>query len=292
MNDLRSARRAGTLGLTLLVVIAASTRVALRVWPPEREAWVLIGVTVDTSVLYARLSSASTGFYDRQVTSRLAALPAHGFPVEHRAMLGPADASGNGISGGTDSLTLDGAAWHLRVAGDDVQARASVTVEGDGQCPPSPGSLSGVLGVGDGAENSGAFVLDGAAMVLHTVARGVVHGRALYVLGRDFSAGVDPLGDCTAWVLAGETTWTGAAPEIPAGAEADVTLGEWQLHVRRLDSALKMDSYGQLLPFERWASLLVGWPEPHQELQRVVVTVEGPGLSTQSPGVMLDRGVR
>ena len=310
MNDHRSAGRAGALALTLLIIVAAGVRLALGVWPPQREAWVLVGVTVDTSALYARLSSGSTGFYDRQVTSRLAALPAHGFPVEHRAMMGPANPSSTGISGSTDSLTLAGSTWHLKVSGDDVQVRASVKGAGgtggggdggpgggdggEGPCPPALGSLRGVLGVGDGAENSGAFVLDGTAMVFRTTARGVVHDRALYVLGRRFSAGVDPLADCPAWVTSGESTWTGEAPGLPSDEEIDVALGEWRLHVRRISGPLKLDSYGHLLPFEQWAARLVGWPEPHQSLQRVTVSVEGPdaGSTTESPGLILDRGVR
>ncbi len=296
MNGLRSARRAGALAVALLGLITLGVRLALVLEPPTREAWTLIAITVDTSGLYARLSAASTGFYNHQITSRLVALPAAGFAIEHRAMLGPSPVSGDGIAGGADSLTRTDGVWHLRIAGNDVQARAIVTPRVPSapasDCAPAPGALTGVLGSGDGTEASGALVLDGTAVVVHTLARGVVNDRALYVLGPQFAAGIDPLADCPAWVVSATKRWTGAAPEIGPGSEADVDLGDWHLHVRRLDDALKMDSYEQLLPIEHLAARIVGWPEPHQELQRVLVRVSGPGFTNPVPGLILDRTTR
>ena len=292
MKGLIAARRAGTLLLLLVVLALAAVRLALSFAPPVREAWTLIAVNVDMSVLWARMSTSSTGFYDHQVTTRLAALPTRSFPVEHRAMLGPAVGTVNGIAAGGDDLTWALGIWHLHVGGDDVQVRATLPETTPAACPPTPGELSGVLGVGDGGDQSGALVLDGSAVVVHTLARGVIRDRALYVLGPGFSAGIDPLADCPAWVRAGERSWSGEPPEVQDGVGAPIHLGEWTLQVHLEDDPLRMEAFGQLQPIERWAAAAVGWPEPVQTLERAIVTVEGPGVSGPRAGLLLQRSVK
>lgn len=296
MKRLIAAFRASVALVLLALLALVGVRIALVVAPPAREAWALIGVSVDRSVLYVRLSTSSTGFYDHQVTTRLAALPTQSFAIEHRAMLGPAEGTVNGIAAGSDDLTWASGVWHLHVGGDNVQVRATLHdapggPEGPGGCPPMAGSLAGVLGVGDGGDSSGALVLDGKAVVVHTVARGVVRNRALYVLGTDFAAGVDPLADCPAWVRAGAASWSGDAPTVPQDG-GELRLGDWILTVHREDDALRMETFGHLLGFERWAAALVGWPEPVQILQRATVTVNGPGVSGPRPGLVLEREVK
>lgn len=293
MKRLIAALRASVVLLLLSLLALVGVRIALVVAPPEREAWALIGVSVDRSILYARLSTSSTGFYDHQVTTRLAALPTQSFAVEHRAMLGPAEGTVNGIAAGSDDLTWAAGVWHLHVGGDDVQVRATLRMEdepeGPGGCPPTAGALAGVLGVGDGGDSSGAMVLDGKAVVVHTLARGVVRNRALYVLGPDFAAGIDPLADCPAWVRAGAASWSGDGAIVPEADVGEVRLGEWTLTVHREGDALRMETFGHLLGFERWAAAIVGWPEPIQILQRTTVTVDGPGVSGPRPGLVLER---
>lgn len=296
MKRLIAASRASVVLVLLTLLALVGVRIALLVAPLEREAWALIGVSVDRSILYARLSTSSTGFYDHQVTTRLAALPTQSFAVEHRAMLGPAEGTVNGIAAGSDDLTWAAGVWHLHVGGDNVQVRAMLhaedvpeSPEAPGGCPPTAGSLAGVLGVGDGGDSSGALVLDGKAVVVHTLARGVVRNRALYVLGPDFAAGIDPLADCPAWVRAGAASWSGDAPTVPEPDGGEVRLGDWMLTVHREDDALRMETFGHLLGFERWAAAIVGWPEPIQILQRTTVTVHGPGVSGPRPGLVLER---
>ena len=296
MNTLQSTRRGGFVGGVFVLLVAGITRVVVSVSPPEREAWSLISVSSDMSVLYARMSTASTGLLDHQVTSRLAALPIHSYTIEHRAVLGPiADETDrtNGISSGADLLRWRVDRWQLRMGGDDVQVRAELKPAPIRSCPPSLGTVSGVLGVGDGGATSGAMLLDGTAAVVHTLARGDVENRAIYVLGPTFSAGVDPLSDCPAWVVSGAEQWTGQAialaddPDAPAGA---LQLGAWTLRVRRLDDALRIESFGQILPFERWMARLAGVREPVMRLQRATVRVEGPGIAGPRAGLVIDRG--
>ena len=297
MNTLQSTLRGGLVGGVLVLLVALVTRAVISVYPPEREAWSLISVSRDMSVVYARMSTASTGLLDHQVTSRLAALPIHSYAVEHRAVLGPIDGGQslqNGIASGADSLRWRVDRWALRMGGDDVQVRAELKPGPIQSCPPSLGSVSGVLGVGDSGSASGAMLLDGTAAVIHTIARGNVENRAIYVLGPGFSAGVDPLADCRAWVVAGADQWTGEAvaladdPDAPAGS---LQLGAWTLRVRRLDDALRMESFGQVLPFERWMARLAGVREPVMRLQRATVRVEGPGISGPRAGLVIDRGL-
>jgi hypothetical protein len=125
------------------------------------------------------------------------------------------------------------------------------------------------------------------------VARGEVENRAIYVLGPSFSAGVDPISDCPAWVVAGSEQWTGQAialaedPEAPAGA---LQLGAWTLRVRRLDDALRIESFTQILPLERWMARLMGVREPVTRLQRATVRVEGPGIAGPRAGLVIARG--
>ncbi len=294
MSGVRSAVQAGALAALIMAAVAIAVRVTLWIAPPEREAWTLIGITTDTTALYARLSTSSTGFYDGQVTTRLAALPPQSFVVEHRAMLGPAEGGEDGIVSGSDGLTRSGGSWKLRIGGNNVQVRATSTPSHPPirECPPETGKLAGVLGVGDGGDASGALLLDGRAVVVHTLAVGEVSNEALYVLGPGFAAGVDPLADCPAWVISGTEEWVGEAPELPEGSEGDVQLGPWTLHIRRLGEPLRMDSHGHLLPIERWAATLVGWREAHQRLQRVTVRMEGPEVNGPRSGVMLRRTVR
>ena len=76
-------------------------------------------------------------------------------------------------------------------------------------------------------------------------------------------------------------------PDAPAGS---LQLGSWTLRVRRLDDALRMESFGQVLPFERWMARLAGVREPVMRLQRATVRVEGPGISGPRAGLVIDRG--
>lgn len=292
MTGFAALRRATVAFFVLGALALAFVRIVLGVAPPEREAWTLFALNVDRTVLFARLSQSATGFYADQVTTRLVALPAASFAVEHRAMLGPpATPSGeSGVASGGDQLTWGAGTWHLRVGGSDLQVRADLASPAATACPPAPGALAGVLGVGDGGDVSGAMVIDGTGVVVHTVARGVVTAPALYVLSPDFSAGVDPLADCQAWVRAGSASWSGPPPEVVE--DTPFRLGEWTLVVHREGDPLRMESYGHLLPMERWAGAAAGWPEPIQVLQRVTVDAQGPGTTGPHAGLIVTRSVR
>lgn len=292
VTGLVALRRATVAFLVLGAVALALVRIALRLAPPEREAWTLFALNVDRTVLFARLSQSATGFYADQVTTRLVALPAASFAVEHRAMLGPppTPSGERGVASGGDRLTWDTGTWHLHVGGNDLQVRADLASPAAAACPPAPGALAGVLGVGDGGDVSGAMVLQGTGVVVHSVAKGVVTAPALYVLSPDFSAGVDPLADCQAWVRAGSASWSGPAPEVKE--EAPFTLGEWTLVVHREGDPLRIESFGHLLPMERLAGAAAGWSEPIQVLQRVTVDARGPGTTGPHAGLIVTRSVR
>lgn len=304
MTGLVALRRATVLFVVLGLLALACVRLVLSVAPPEREAWTLFALNVDRTVLFARMSRSSTGFYDDQVTTRLVALPTQSFAVEHRAMLGPALAPDGAkpdgtvlqpggsaaIASGSDVLAWAAGTWHLHIGSDALQARADLPSPEPGGCPPGAGSVTGVLGVGDGGDVSGAMVLEGTGVVVHTVARGIVTAPALYVLTADFSAGVDPLADCPAWVRAGKEQWSGPAPEIVE--ERPFTLGSWTLVVHREGDPLRMEAFGHLLTIERLAGAAVGWPEPIQVLQRVTVEAQGPGTNGPHAGLILSRSAR
>lgn len=294
MTPVESTRWGALYAAIVLLLVAVGARVGLAVSPPTREAWTVVGIANDMSVLYARLSTSNTGLLGRQVTSRVAALQVHGFAIEHRAVLGPAvplgDRHERGIASGSDALQAEDGRWRLQIAGDDVQVRAKVVSPDAGTCPPPIGAMSGVLGVGDGGSASTAMVLGGNAAIVHTVARGNVEGTATYVLGPGFAAGIDPLADCPAWVVTRTAQWSGEATTIDDAADPTYRLGDWTLTVRRLEDAVRMEAFGHTLWVERLLARAMGVREPVVRVQRASVRVDGPGEAGPRPGVRIERG--
>lgn len=277
------------LGLGLaagLGLAVAGARLGLALVPPEREALNLVSVGSDTSALWARWSVGDTGFYRDQLTVRLGFVPQDGRTLVHRGMHGPQVLADRGVDAGADRLWRGDGAWEAAIGTPELQLRARI--EGAAPaCPPAVGALRGNLQAGpEGA------LLTGPAVLTRTVARGPVYDDALYVLGPGFAAGVDPLSDCPAWVVAGDLAWTGAAPALPEERRGEVRLGDWTLRVMNVGDPLLLETDTHLLPFERWAAAVAGWSFPVQRLWRVAVRVDGPGGEGPRTGLRLDRGVR
>ena len=285
-------RRFLAVAVGVLVAVWAAVRVALVVAPPVREAWVLIGVGIDTDVFFARLSVASTGFYDGQLTTRLFYLPQEGESAEHRAMYAPTTLGPDGVAAGPDALTRGPEGdWLLRVGGDGVLAWAQV-IGGGGECGGAVGELTGTLGLTP-AENAGTYqggvLLRGPAVVVHTRAAGRVEDRALYVLGNEVAIGIDPLADCPAWAVVQGERWVGVAPTLAPGPAGQIQVGPWLVSYRATRVGAGADGHGHLLTVERWLADAVGWPSPTLEIQRVSARVIGPGIDTPRTGVLLVR---
>lgn len=275
-----------------LALVWVAVRVTLTVAPPVREAWTVLAVGVDTDVLFARLSVADTGFYARQLTTRLFLLRQGAATIEHRAMYGPTTLDDGGVASGPDRLTRTARGWELRVGGDAVQAGAVI----DGaapSCPPEPGTISGTLGTSPaGAEGSfdGGTLLRGDAVVVRTRSEGREEGAALYVLGPGVRIGVDPLASCPAWAVVGEDRWAGPALPIPSTQAGMATVGPYTVTWRATAATGFADSLAHVGAGERLAAVAVGWPAATLNLVRVGVRVEGPGFDERRTGVLLVRG--
>jgi hypothetical protein len=264
-------------------LLAAGSAAVWRFAQPTRDAWMLVGADADGAIAYVRLSVADTGFLDRQLTTRFALLPPSGNPVEHRAMNGPADLGPDGVAAGPDALVPTGTGWELRIGGEGLGAR--VQLHGAAAaCPPVPGAMVGMV-----EDRSDGRLLSGPGIVLRTHASGHVEDAALYVLGEGFSAGIDPLSDCPAWVRAGDRTWTGDATATLADGDALLQLGSWTLGIRPAGTSVDQDAWAHALPAERWLARLFGNPSPHVMAKRVLVRVDGPGVGQLAPGLTLRR---
>lgn len=285
-------RRFFTVAVGALVAVWAAVRLVLILAPPVREAWVVIGVGIDTDVFFARLSVASTGFYDGQLTTRVFWLPQEGETAEHRAMYAPTTLGVDGVASGPDALLRgqDGT-WHLDVGGDGVLAWAQVTGQG-GACGGTVGELTGTLGLTP-SDNAGSYqggaLLRGPGVVVHTRAVGRVKGRALYVLGNEVAVGIDPLADCPAWAVVAGQRWVGTLPALPAGPQGQIQVGPWVVTYRATRVGASADGHAHLLAVERWLADAVGWPSPTLELLRVSAHVSGPGIDGPRTGVLLVR---
>jgi hypothetical protein len=250
---------------------------------PTRDAWALIGADADGAIVYARLSVSDTGLLDQQLTTRFLLLPVVGDAVEHRATHGPAAPDGPGFAAGTDSLLPTPGGWELRIGGDGLGSRVQVADAAPG-CPPTPGTMTGFV-----EDEVDGRLLTGPGIVVHTHARGHVDDTALYVLGNHFTAGIDPLADCPAWARIGTDSWTGEPAPFTIAPGVVIAMGPWTVTVRGVASPVDQDAWAHILPPERWLAWLAGQQAPHVEARRVLLHVEGPGVSTLAPGLALRR---
>ncbi len=262
----------------------------LRLGLPTRDAVVLVGANDDGSVVFVRLSEANTGLVDRQVTTRLALLPAEGVPVEHRAMHAPSGVSlgADGVVAAPDALTrVTAGAWELRVGGDAAHARLNVTASAPSTaCPPPSGALRGTVQYG--AEG---LLVDGAAGIVHTRVQGRANDGALWVIARGVWIGVDANAThCPAWALHGGTRWSGPAPSLPERIGEAVVVGPYRVTLEAWSPALTLDPLVHVSVPERWLGRLAGLQQ--SSLRRVRVRVVGPDLpagGVPRPGILLDR---
>lgn len=290
--------RAALLGVGLVVAAWIGVRTTLTFAPPVRDAWTLIAVGADTNVLYARWSVASTGFYDRQLTSHFWLLEQNGQVVESRAMYGPARFDDDGVRsegelGGPDHLERHfGQSWDGRVGGAGAQLTAKVTGTADG-CPLGVGTLHALVSSTPGTDAGGydgGELVNGPAVVVRTRATGVVKGSALYVLGNGASLGIDPLATCPAWAVIGKDAWSGPALPLTGGPQGEVSLGRWTVTWRPTSAHAASSAYDHLLGAERWLAIAAGWPTPTLQILRVGVRIRGPGFDEPRTGVLLVRG--
>ena len=277
--------------LVLVLVGIGSARLILARHPPLRDATTVYAVGSDTSVLLTRLSRSDSGFIAGQLTTRVAYIEQGGAVVEHRAQYGGAQVTETGIAGGPDRLERGDRGWQVRVAGGGVQVTAEIRGQQE-SCPPTPGLLNGGLGLtpenalapGGQVSSSGGMVLRASALVVHSVTRDDTPGPALYVFSPTFAAGVDPLAPCPAWVRVGDQTWTGAAPDLGLGP---LSLGQWRLNVKAAGPPVLLDGTAHIHRLEQVLAGLVGFRPAVQELRRVSVKVEGPGVSGPRTGLLL-----
>lgn len=277
---------AGIGGAALLLLVL----LRLLTWnAPTREGWWVIGTTSSLGAFVGRLSYGDSGILRNQVTTRLLLMEPGTEPLEHRAQGLRRE---EGLLPGTvaDHLEQDREGWNFSVSGGSaVSARLQVGLQAPcGEVPGGQGAgrLSGMLRYGNLEGEGDVRRVQGWGVVVHTRARGRVHGRALYVLDAGFAAGLDPLADCPGWWRNREgQSWSGTSPEVPGGERFELKLGEkWmQVRVGRMQS---MDAFGHLLPVERYFSTLIGLPPPILGVRRAIVTVDGEAHA----GVLLFRG--
>lgn len=266
------------LGLGFLIALLGFLVLRLSVHP-VRDAYWIIGNTSSLGFVIARLSTSNTGLLQDQITTRLLLLDPGQIPLEHRAQ-GLSLPVAQGLSTPTDTLlpTKDG--WELRIGGSALAGRIHLRqTEGCGQ---AAGNLDGFLGYDKDIRR-----VDGLGTLVHTQAMGNVSNRALYVFGTRFSAGIDPLSDCPAWWHDAQGAGQGDAPSLPGNDTFQVTLGGHTLQVEVLEGVV-LQSFLHVLPMERWAATIAGFPEPYLYARRALVHVEGETLV----GVLLQRGRR
>lgn len=287
MADNGAPRRGGAwllAGAAAALLVAAGVVRATVV--PVRDTLALVGVDADTVVLWTHLTVANTGLLDDQLTTRLVLLPAPGNdPLEHRAVQGPTAPPGpDGVGAGTDALRPVEDGWELRVGGEGLAARIRARGATVG-CPPTPGDLAGFV------EDRGVEgrLVTGRGVVVHTRVEGDPEADALYVLGPAFAAGVDPLSDCPAWVVAGDATWTGTPPPLDPSPRATLRLGDWALTFRHVGPAVDQAPLGHVLPPERWLAAAMGYA-PRLRARRVTLRVSGPGVDGVRAGLLVERG--
>jgi hypothetical protein len=261
------------LGLTLLAV-------TLRLGAPEREGVSLLVADGGAST-WARLSRGNGGVLEGQVTTRLVRLGA-GAPQAHRAQRPPAPAAGEGLEAGPDAFTPDGSGdWELRVGGDSLRARLRVRGAST-ECPPRPGWAAGAItGEGEGA------TVQGPAIVLRSASRFASSPEALWLVGTEATAGVDPAGACPAWARLGGESWSGAALPPPLRRGDSAQLGPFRLELLGREGAAPMDPLAQLSAFERLlARPFVG---PPAQLVRVRARLTLGGEARDLAGMLLVR---
>lgn len=250
---------------------------------PRTEAWSVVGADADGAVVWAELSVSNTGLLRDQLTTRFLLLPAGPGSIEHRAQWGPATVTDTGVALAPDALTAVPDGWELRVGGGGLGARLQLRGAKPG-CPPEPGTMGGM--VEDRVEGR---LLTGPAVVTRTRTEGHARHTALYVLGADFAAGIDPLAACPAWVRTGDTTWTGEAADFSLAPTTALTLGAWTLTFRSAGDPIVHDGWAHALAAERFGARAFGFAPPVTEARRAVVRVEGPDGARLLPALVLER---
>ena len=266
------------------LVAVGVAQVGVRLWvEPRTEAWSLITADADGAVIWADLSVSNTGLLDQQLTTRLLVLPPGPGSIEHRAQWGPATLDADGVRAAPDGLVATADGWELRVGGEGLGARVRVTGAAPG-CPPTIGAMRGMV-----EDRVDGRLVSGAGLVVRSRSDGHPVGTALYVIGQDIAAGIDPWADCPAWLRAGDDVWTGDAAEFTAARTTALTLGAWTLTFRGVGDAVAHDLWGHALPAERALAAAFGFHAPRHEARRATVRVTGPGLDRLAPALVLRR---
>lgn len=262
---------------------------ALRLWVPSnawvRDAWVLVGVLDDLSVLEVRMSVADTGLLARQLTTRLTLLIAGSSSLEHRAQWLGATLDDEGVHSAQDRLERLGEQWTMEMGEvDDVSARINLTDVQRDSCIPGHGTIGGFIN--DRVETR---VGKGYAILNRIRAAGNVDDRALYVVGRNFRLAVDPLARCSAWWWTPEGSWSGPLPEMPPGKRFKLTLGPRVIQVRATGEQVVQEPFAHVLPAEQMVASWVGVRTPLHRLQRVEVRFSE---SERALGLLIIRSTR
>jgi hypothetical protein len=265
-------------------VVAAFGYAAVRFGvTPRTDAWTLVAADADGALLWANLSVNNTGLLDNQLTTRFLLLPAGPAVVEHRAQWGPATLGDDGVAASGDSLVRAADGWELRIGGEGLGARVQARGAAPA-CPPELGQIAGVV-----EDRVDGRLVTGPGIVVRTRAEGHVTGTALYVLASGFAAGIEPLSDCPAWVRAGDRTWTGTASDFPIARDTALTLGDWTLTFRSAGDVVSHDGWAHALGAERAGAWVFGFRPPITDARRAVVRVDGPGIATFAPAMLLER---
>ncbi len=273
-------RAALLVSLALLAVGYGAVRVGV---VPRSEAWSLVAADADGALLWASLSVGNTGLLDDQLTTRLLLLPNGPGMIEHRASWGPSTLDDAGVRGGADALVSVADGWELRVGGEGLGARVQARGAAPG-CPPEIGEMAGVV-----EDRVDGRLLTGPAIVTRTRMDGHEEGTALYVFGAGFTAAIEPLSDCGAWVRAGDHTWSGVAAPFPVAKGTALTLGAWTLSFRSAGEAVVQDGWGHALAAERLVARAFGFRQPRNEVRRAMMRVEGPGVEILAPALVIRR---
>lgn len=257
------------------LVLLGLLRLALKE-QPRREAEWIIGTTSSLGVFFARISRSDSGLLRNQLSTRILLLEPDFQPLEYRGW-GLAVAP---MSTPSEALVEEqGRTRLLLQAGESLNGRLELA----GTERQKPLRMEGMLRFG-GLEGGALQRLSGWAVRSHTVAKGSVKNRALYLVGASFALAVDPLSQPEAWWWREGQRWEGAAPPLPEGPRFTVQVGGIELRLRSPYSQT-LDTMPQLLPPERWAATLAGFPPPQHTVSRVVASWEGGSLV----GLLLDR---
>ncbi|MSQ01206.1 MAG: hypothetical protein EXR71_04830 [Myxococcales bacterium] len=243
---------------------------------PVQDTWSLVAAGRGGTLLLAHYSVANTGLFADQLTTRVVLLRPDAAPLVHRAISGPATIDDRGVHAPADRFEQGEEGWDARVDGVALRLRAQVRGAG-GPCPPTVGTLSGVLEFPDASASSEGARLAGPALVVRThYEGGPVASGALYAIDQTGAIVIDNLSTCPGAVVldgravAVESPWISPTPED----SFTLTLAGHHVRVELQQRVRDEPAFDGTLLAEAWLARAAGYREPHVRSQLVRVRVD------------------